>query len=72
MDQRDSSLCRSEAALCQVFAQAGLKILGKKSQEEWPEKLLPVFWNVKEMEMEWGGVVDVKKWLRKETCLASK
>eukprot|EP00434_Breviolum_minutum_P019144 symbB.v1.2.016873.t3/scaffold1300.1/size126151/10 len=42
VDQRDSSLCRSEAALCQVFAQAGLKILDKKPQEEWPEKLLPV------------------------------
>lgn len=60
VDQRDSSLCRSEAALCQVFAQAGLKILDKKSQEEWPEKLLPVFWNAKKMEVEvWRGVVDV-------------
>lgn len=56
VDQRDSSLCRSEAALCQVFAQAGLKILDKKPQEEWPEKLLPVFWNAKKVEVEVWGV----------------
>lgn len=54
VDQRDSSLCRSEAALCQVFAQAGLKILDKKPQEEWPEKLLPVFWNAKVEVEVWG------------------
>lgn len=42
VDDRDSSLCRSDAALQQLFAEAGLQLLAQKAQQDWPQTMLPV------------------------------
>ena len=45
VDRRDSSLCRSDAALQRIFAAAGLQLLAKQAQQDWPETMLPVSWS---------------------------
>eukprot|EP00438_Fugacium_kawagutii_P021470 Skav234979 [mRNA] locus=scaffold122:148698:149978:+ [translate_table: standard] len=42
VDHRDSSLCRSDAALQQIFAEVGLRLRSKELQREWPDTMLPV------------------------------
>lgn len=42
VDERDSSLTRSDVHFQKLFKDAGLEVLRAKAQEQWPSNLLPV------------------------------
>jgi protein N-terminal methyltransferase len=41
-DGDDDSICRSEAYLCRVFEAAGMEVILRQPQVDWPSDLLPV------------------------------